>query len=116
MDIERGNFLKVSADGRILRASHGTQFMSDADVTGAYGPQHSSDSLRQFCRGVADSESPSSPLRTKYRLFKDFFDLPAMLACANIVDLIDQRNDNKPLDKYSFWKHVLCGLVEMFKR
>lgn len=114
MDVERGNFVKLSAKGDVLRASHGTRPMTAAEITANYGPQRSNESLKR----LADDpiEATEGHLHRKYRPFKDYFDLPAALMSARIVDLLDFRNDNKPLDKYSFWRDVLCGLVDMFSR
>lgn len=114
MDVELGNFVKLSAKGQVLRASHGTKPMTTAEITSQYGPLRSNEFLRQM---AADPiEATEGPLHRKYRPFKDYFDLPAALMCARIVDLLDYTNGNKPLEKYTFWRDVLCGLVEMFSR
>lgn len=114
MDVELGNFVKLSAKGQVLRASHGTKPMTTAEITSQYGPLRSNEFLRQM---AADPiEATEGPLHRKYRPFKDYFDLPAALMCARIVDLLDYTNGNKPLEKYTFWHDVLCGLVEMFSR
>ncbi|XP_046456839.1 5'-nucleotidase domain-containing protein 1-like [Daphnia pulex] len=114
MDVDFGNFVKLSADGRVLRASHGTRVMTDAEITGQYGPLRSDESLRQMAADPIDATE--GPIHRKYRPFKDYFDLPALVMCARIVDLLDYANGNKPLEKYNFWKDVLYGLVEMFSR
>lgn len=48
LDVERGNFLKVSASGRVLRASHGTRQLSGEEVTRQYGPTRTNDWLRRL--------------------------------------------------------------------
>ncbi|XP_014672697.1 PREDICTED: uncharacterized protein LOC106813147 [Priapulus caudatus] len=37
LDVKRGNFLKLSQNGHILRASHGTRMLNDEDIIKAYG-------------------------------------------------------------------------------
>lgn len=114
MDVERGNFVKLSAKGDVLRASHGTKSMAAAEIVAHYGILRSNESFRLLANNPMDATE--GPLHRKYRPFKDYFDLPAALMCARIVDLLDFRNGNKPLDKYTFWRDVLCGLVDMFNR
>ena len=50
------------------------------------------------------------------RPFKDYFDMPAALVSARVVDALDAQNGGCRLPKYTFWKDVLMALVEMFKR
>lgn len=38
VDIHRGNLLKISYDGYILKATHGTKFMTDSEIIDVYGP------------------------------------------------------------------------------
>lgn len=115
LDVERGNILKISASGEVLRASHGTRQMNREETVRHYGPQRTNDWLRRL---AADPmiDSVEAHFHRKYRPFKDYFDLPAALVSARIVDLLDYDNNNKPLDKYSFWRDVLMGLVFMFNR
>ena len=61
-------------------------------------------------------ESTEGILHRQLRPFKDYFDMPAALVSARIVDLLDAQNGGQPLEKYAFWKDVLMALVEMFKR
>lgn len=114
MDVERGNFVKLSAKGDVIRASHGTKLMTTAEITTDYGLLRTNESFRLLATNPMDVTE--GPLHRKYRPFKDYFDLPAALVCARIVDILDFQNGNKPLDKYHFWRDVLCGLVDMFSR
>lgn len=114
MDVERGNFVKLSAEGDVLRASHGTRLMNNAEIAAHYGQQRSNDGFKYLAANPIDATE--GPLHRKYRPFKDYFDMPAALICARIVDYLDFENGNKPLEKYSFWRDVLYGLVDMFNR
>ncbi len=116
LDVERGNFLKVSSCGEILRASHGTKPLSREETAKCYGPTRTDDWLRRLAEDPMIDTTESHLFHRKFRPFKDYFDLPAALVSARIVDLLDYGNNNKPLDKYSFWRDVLCGLVHMFDR
>ena len=113
LDIERGNLLKLAADGSVLCASHGTRMLDAGDIEAAYGPLHINDLLRQFAADLV--QATEGALSKCIRPFKDYFDMPAALICARIVDLQDRRN-GKSLDKYVFWRDVILGLVDMFKR
>lgn len=44
----------MDAEGRILRASHGTRRLDAAETAAAYGPERSSDVLRRLCRDPID--------------------------------------------------------------
>ena len=113
MDIERGNFLKLSSAGQVLRASHGTRVMTRLEIDEQYGPVIN-DSLKRL---AADPiEASEGELHRHFRAFRDYFDLPAALISARIVDLFDCQNGDKPLDKYDFWYDVHGGLIEMFNR
>ena len=95
MDVDRGNFVKLSAKGDVLRASHGTRPMTAAEITANYGPHRSNESLKRL---AADPiEATEGQLNRKYRPFKDYFDIPAALMSARIVDFLDFRNDNRPV-------------------
>lgn len=114
LDVERGNLLKLSADGAVLRASHGTRPMTPAEIARDYGPRRTNELLRLLATDPV--EANETKMQRRYRAFKDYFDLPAAVMSARIVDVLDFRNGNKPLEKYAFWRDVLCGLVDMFNR
>ena len=112
MDIDRGNFVKLSSTGQVMRASHGTRVMSRIEIDQLYGP--GDDSLKRL---AADPiEAAEGELHRRFRSFRDYFDLPAAIISARIIDMDDRDNGNKPLEKYLFWRDVFAGLVEMFSR
>ena len=115
LDIERGNFLKLSADGAVLRASHGTKRLTSAEIAHEYGPRRTNEWLQLLANEPVEAYESKTLLR-KYRAFKDYFDLPSAVISARIVDLLDRQNGNRPLECYNFWRDVLNGLVDMFNR
>ena len=114
LDVDKGNLLKLAPDATILRATHGTKLMTDNELSAVYGPRHSSELLRQFVHSLTDSEA--CHVHRHFRPLKDYFDMPAAVVSANIVDILDRHNGSKPLPKYSFWKDILAGLIDMFSR
>jgi len=113
-DMERGNFLKMGALGQVLRASHGTARMTRQEIDTVYCDQQISEVLIEFAADLI--EGTEGVLHRQVRPFKDYFDMPAALVSARVVDALDAQNGGCRLPKYTFWKDVLMALVEMFKR
>lgn len=111
LDAERGNVLKIDGGGRVLRAAHGTRFMSAADVVAAYGPRRTWSVTDAFVRNFVDTWN--GPAAERIRPLLDFFDAPASLAFARCVDAVD---DAGPCAAYTVWPDVLAGLVHMYTR
>lgn len=111
LDAERGNVLKIDGRGRILRAAHGTAFMSDADVAAAYGPGRTWSATDAFVRNFVDTWN--GPPAEKMRPLLDFFDVPVSLAFGRCVDGVDDAGRPRT---YAVWPDVLAGLVRMYSR
>ncbi|XP_069133836.1 5'-nucleotidase domain-containing protein 1-like [Argopecten irradians] len=108
LDAERGNILKLSHDGKILRASHGTRMMSEEEMVSVYGQdlhwEHFHEAKRDVkCTGAG----------FKFRFFENYFDIPGAVICAHIVDTLDEEA-GKPLEKYSFWEDVVGAFTTNF--
>ena len=91
--------------------------MSRIEIDKQYGlvdNYYYNDSLKRL---AADPiEASEGELHRHFRAFRDYFDLPAALISARIIDLWDLQNGNRPLEKYDFWFDVHAGMVEMFNR
>ena len=109
LDFDRGNVLKISSDGVIRRASHGTKLLTDARITEIY-PNRRWEVTDDFVKNIW--ESWNGPNSLKMRCFLDYFDMPASLAFARAVDTIDEKSGTPEI--YRVWPDVLDGLIEMF--
>lgn len=111
LDADRGNVLKIDGGGRILRASHGTTFMSDDEIVAAYGPDRTWSVTTAFADNFLDTWN--GPLAEKMRPLLDFFDVPVSLVFGRCVDGVDDAC--RPA-AYRVWPDVLEGLVHMYSR
>lgn len=112
LDFERGNVLRVSPDGLIRRACHGTRLLSTDQIRRVY-PEQRWEATEAFCRDVMAFWN--GPLSEKLRSLLDYFDIVASVAFARIVDILDEERGS-PLDRYNIWPDILAGLFHMFSR
>ncbi len=118
LDCERGNLLRLAADGGVLAACHGTRRLSDNEVERAYGRCRKRHAGHEYTQHLA-AEGPRKMVDFGLLLhsFMDYFDIAAPLLCARIVDVVDQLNNGgKPMEEYFFWPDVQEGLRDMFVR
>ncbi|XP_071447982.1 5'-nucleotidase domain-containing protein 1 [Hetaerina americana] len=110
VDFERGNLVKLGAKGEVIKASHGTRFLSESEIKDTYGPE------QLWKDGLTYIKDPleawRGPLSDKVRPLLDYFDAPSALVFARTVNTIDESGD-MPV-KYNVWPDVLDGLKHMF--
>lgn len=111
IDAEKGNILKINGDGRILRAAHGTKFMSDEEIVSVYGPGRSWSVTDLFVQNFI--ETWNGPIAEKIRPLLDFFDIPVSLVFGRCIDGIDEVC--RP-QTYNVWPDILNGLIYMYSR
>lgn len=114
LDFDRGNILRVTGTGTIWRASHGTKLLTDEEIMSTYGEQRSWDVTTTYVNDPLVTWN--GPLSEKIRSLLDYFDMPASLAFARIVDDIDKKNGGPLKENYNVWPDVLDGLYYMFAR
>ncbi|XP_011158537.1 5'-nucleotidase domain-containing protein 1 [Solenopsis invicta] len=112
LDFERGNVLRVSPDGVIRRACHGSRLLNTEQIKEIY-PEQRSEATDAFCRDVMATWN--GPLSKKVRSLLDYFDIVSSVAFARAVDTLDEEHGS-PLDKYDIWPDILDGLTYMFTR
>lgn len=112
IDFARGNILKIAYDGYISKACHGTRQLSDNEIVAVYGKERSWQVTSDFCQNLL--QAWHGPLAVDMRALLDYFDMPASLVFARIVDSLDDANGNKPLATYNIWPDILDGLGEIF--
>ncbi|PSN49153.1 hypothetical protein C0J52_10150 [Blattella germanica] len=113
LDFFQGNVLQLRNDGAILRACHGTRFMTDNEIKEVYGADKKWETSVAFTQNML--EYWNGPLAERIRTVSDYFDMPAALAFARIIDSLDAKEGVKQ-DAYYVWPDVLDGLLYMFKR
>lgn len=113
LDFERGNLLRTCPDGSIQIASHGTTFLTDQEVVDIYGEKKRWEVTDEYCKDmlVAWNGSMSEQIRTCL----DYFDMPAALAFARIIDSIDEEKGGRQ-QKYKVWPDILDGLMALYTR
>ncbi|XP_060863952.1 5'-nucleotidase domain-containing protein 1 [Metopolophium dirhodum] len=111
LDAEKGNILKINGTGQILRAAHGTNFMSDEEIMSVYGPNRTWTVTDVFVENFL--ETWNGPMSEKIRPLLDFFDIPVSLVFGRCIDSID--NISRP-QTYNVWPDVLKGLIYMYSR
>lgn len=110
LDFDRGNILRISPDGKIQRACHGTTLMSIDEIKEVYPGQrwHVTDA---FCNDIVATWN--GPLSMKMRAMLDYFDISCSLIFARAVDTLDEKNGGS-LNVYNIWPDMLSGLIWMF--
>lgn len=111
-DFERGNILKLTPEGNVHLASHGTKMLNATEIE-LYYPNREWEMSKLF------SQDPlfawNGPLSLKIRSLLDVFDTPAGLIFARVVDTLDDKN-GKPLDNYCIWPDILDAFCFMYSR
>lgn len=114
LDFNRGNLLRIRRDGIVLKASHGTTFLSEDEIREVYGEGRTWDIGQEFAGNVL--EAWNGPLSEKLRNLLDYFDMPVSAIFSRIVDTLDEDNGGRPLDKYNIWPDILAGLMHIYSR
>eukprot|EP00056_Hartaetosiga_gracilis_P020129 m.17707 g.17707 ORF g.17707 m.17707 type:complete len:398 (-) comp8185_c0_seq4:514-1707(-) len=83
-DCETGCFLRLSRDGAILSASHGTMSMSKEAIETLYSDKKGR--LDSICRDLLMGKKPQRAF-----MFVTFFDIPGAAVLASMIDDVDAR-------------------------
>lgn len=111
LDKRRGNFLKLDNQYRIIKATHGTNPLTDEEIRSLYN----SNCLWEESKGIPHKLVANTALDEPFYVFKDYFVTIGAVICANIVDILDKKNGG-PMDEYNFWEQYLEGLYYMYDR
>ncbi|XP_067213092.1 5'-nucleotidase domain-containing protein 1 isoform X1 [Linepithema humile] len=112
LDFERGNILRVSPDGVICRACHGTHLLSTDQIRKIY-PEQRWEFTDIFCNDKLATWN--GPLSEKIRSLLDYFAISASIVFARAVDTLDEEHKSI-LDKYNVWPDISNGLTYLFSR
>lgn len=110
LDFDKGNVIKLSSTGEIRRVSHGTQFLSEEDISKIY-PNRRWEATDDLVENTLDTWN--GPVSLRMRCLLDYFDMPSSLAFARAVDSIDAKNSGFS-GSYTVWPDILDGLIHMF--
>ncbi|XP_073836263.1 5' nucleotidase A [Musca autumnalis] len=118
VDAERGNILKLSAEGVILKATHGTRFLQDSEIELIYGKSRTWSIAKEY---IDDPLSAwNGPVSEKLRSLLDYFDIASSLVFAHAVDAIDQESHANASvlgkNNYKIWPDLLSGLINIYTR
>lgn len=113
IDFERGNLLKLGANGCILKAAHGTRQLQDLEIDTVYGSERTWEVTTAFAEDLLVSWY--GPYADRMRTLLDYFDMPASLIFARIIDSLDAAA-NGQMDSYNVWPDILDGLIYMYTR
>ncbi|XP_058810571.1 5'-nucleotidase domain-containing protein 1 [Phymastichus coffea] len=111
-DFQRGNILKLTPEGNVHLASHGTKMMNKAEIE-KYYPNREWEISKIFSKDPLITWN--GPLSLKIRTVLDVFDTPAVLIFARVVDTLDEKN-GKPLNDYNIWPDILDAFVFIYSR
>lgn len=113
LDFKKGNLLRICPDGSIQIASHGTRFLSKEEIIAIYGEEKRWQVTDEYCKDMLCAWNGT--LSEFIRTCLDYFDMPAALCFARIVDSIDLEKGGMQ-DEYNVWPDVLAGLLSMYER
>uniref|UniRef100_A0A8C5CDV7 5'-nucleotidase domain containing 1 n=1 Tax=Gadus morhua TaxID=8049 RepID=A0A8C5CDV7_GADMO len=99
VDLEDGNLVKLAADGTVLRATHGTRDLTEAEILQHYGPQRQ---WKHF-----HSLNTSFTRSAHYYFYDNYFDLPGALLCGRVVDMLNKRGEEVNAE---FWKDMVAAI------
>ncbi|XP_076177226.1 5' nucleotidase A [Ptiloglossa arizonensis] len=112
LDIERGNVLRICADGIIQRACHGTNLLTIEQIKEIY-PHQRWEVADAFCNDMLSTWN--GPLSMKLRSLLDYFDISLSLIFARLIDTLDEEQGG-PLNAYDVWPDILDGLIKMYDK
>lgn len=104
--------LKVDYKGKILKVTHGTEFLQEYQVEHIYGKKLTWEVTNQFVKDFLSTWN--GPLSEQMRSFLDYFDVPGALLFAQAVDHLDKENDFEPLESYNVYKDIQDGFIHMY--
>lgn len=111
LDFKKGNILKLGENGEILKASHGTKQLSEDDIISFYGESKLFDYVEQLRNDL--TRAWDEDLKSQFRLLNDYFDLPASLGFARIIDTMDANGDAQYCKA---GQDILSALLHMYWR
>ncbi|XP_060516453.1 5'-nucleotidase domain-containing protein 1 [Cylas formicarius] len=111
VDNENGNLLRISGDGTIIQATHGTKFLSQEEIKKFY-PNFRWKATDLFTENPL--QTWNGPYSEKMRTLLDYYDIIAGLVFARAVDSIDEGSCDIKL--YNIWPDLLEALQDMFDR
>lgn len=115
LDLARGNVLKVSANGFIRKAAHGTRFMADDEMCAVYGDDRKWDVIVKYADDMLLTWN--GPMATSMRSLLDYFDMPAALVFARCVDSFDEESDGlSSSGNYAHWPDILDAIYSLYSR
>ncbi|KAM7357202.1 5' nucleotidase A [Cochliomyia hominivorax] len=115
IDGDHGNVLKLAHDGTILKAAHGTRFMTDKEIVKIYGEERKWQVAQEYIKDPLSAWN--GPIAEKLRTLLDYFDIAASLVFAQSVDVLDKTKGYQlGKNDYTIWSDILAGLIRIYSR
>lgn len=116
IDCAHGNILKLAEDGTILKATHGTRFMSDKEISQIYGNDKKWFATQEYIKDPLSAWN--GPNSERLRALLDYFDIAASLVFSQAVDVLDKAAGGYQLGKsdYKIYPDILAGLIQIYTR
>lgn len=114
IDALRGNIMKLNGDGSIIKATHGTRFLSDQEIKDIYGEDRKWNVAQEYIKDPLSAWN--GPIAEKLRTLLDYFDIASSLVFAHAVDVLDETNNNNDRQDYQIWPDMLSGLIQIYTR
>ncbi|XP_034172039.1 5' nucleotidase A isoform X1 [Osmia lignaria lignaria] len=112
LDFEKGNLFRISSNGIIQRACHGTNLLTTKQIKEIY-PDQRWEATDTFCNDMLSTWN--GPISMKMRSLLDYFDISTSLIFARLIDTLDEKHEGPP-NAYNVWPDMLDGLIEMFNK
>ncbi|XP_052810495.1 5'-nucleotidase domain-containing protein 1-like [Mya arenaria] len=111
VDTEKGNIIKLSHSGKILRGSHGMRMLTQEELVSAYGPNliwEHYEHAREAVRARAGNQ--------EFVFWENNFNVPGILVAAQVIDYLDKKNGG-PLLSYRdiLWKDLQEAVEEIYR-
>lgn len=103
VDTEKGNILKLSHLGKILRASHGTRSLTQEELISTYGHSLIWEHFKEARNAVT-----LRSVKETFVFWENYFDIPGVLVCAQLIDYLDQQNGGS-LETYRPYLYEDCS-------
>lgn len=111
IDNENGNIIRISPDGKIKQAAHGTKFLNSKEIEQYYSNGHW-EPTDVFSKNPL--QTWDGPYSEAMRTILDYYDVVIPLIFGRIVDSIDDIQGKQK--NYDIWPNLFESLVYMFDR
>lgn len=111
LDCQNGNIIRISSDGEVIQAAHGTKFLTNEEILKYYPNKHWKPT-DLFTKGPLSTDDDYKDVM---RNLLDYYDIVVSLVYARAIDWLDGINASEDR-KQKIWPHIFESMVNMFSR